>query len=109
VTQASHGKSELLVMFGGYGVDEAARKGRREQPAWGYQLRPVIFAPHRDNFETTLMADHAGTSRVRAVLWIVYMPSFGSLAWQPDGTPEHPPNAVWFERREFEATVRVDP
>jgi predicted RNA-binding Zn-ribbon protein involved in translation (DUF1610 family) len=109
ITQASDGNSTLGVMFAGYAVDDGPLIDRAGGCVWAYQLRPGVLASYHDDFRSVLRAPHPGTARVRAVFWVIYQPSFNSLTWQPDGTPERPPKAAWYERRELEATVRVDP
>ncbi|MBM4109009.1 MAG: hypothetical protein FJ255_09425 [Phycisphaerae bacterium] len=107
MTRAAWGSA---LMFAGYAVgDEEALLGRHPELVWAHELGPGGFLRHRDVLAHTLRADHRGATRVRAVYWVVYQPSFwDDSAWRPDGTPVAPSGATWFERVELEKTVRVE-
>ena len=111
VTHVANGSGVYFgVMFGGYAIgDDAPHAGRRYATLWDYEIRPDVFAAHRDVLEQALQADHPGAIRVRAVLWVVYQSSLREeLQWQADGTPLRPGTAKWFERIELEGTVRAE-
>lgn len=109
ITQASSGNSPMVVMFAGYAVNDGPLVNRAADPVWAYKLHPSVLASYHDDFQAALDAPSPGPARVRAVFWVIYQPSFNTLHWQPDGTPERPANTPWYERRELEATVQVDP
>ncbi len=96
------------LFFAGYSAGE--QRGRREgRTLWAYQLRPDVFATHRDAEAWDFYNHEPGEVRVRVEYWLVYLPSFmEQLSWLPDGTPARPANAAWFERVTLEKTVRVE-
>lgn len=99
----------LAVMFGGYVVgDDPELRGRREDPAWCYELRPRGFGNRAEDFGLSVVAPRSGLCRVRAVYRVIYHPLFWSTTWKPDGTPERPARASLFERFELERTVLVE-
>ena len=98
------------VMFGGYRVGDATQAvGRQNATTWAHELRPRVFANYTEMFAQTVTAKERGELRVKVEYWVVYLPSFmETLEWQADGTPEKPPTALWFERRELEGVVKVE-
>ncbi|MGQ0626649.1 MAG: hypothetical protein ACT4PL_00935 [Phycisphaerales bacterium] len=94
------------IIFGGYSIDGREPVGRQGKIVWAHEMLPGVLQRSREVMVERVTAARAGEVRVRAVLWVVYTNGFwDDMKWQEDGTPTKPTGAVWFEEREFEATV----
>jgi hypothetical protein len=109
VTCGAEGTARMGIMFAGYTLDDGPPQGREEKMVWEFDLRPEFHTTLRDCVPQTLRADHPGTLHLRAVYWLIYLPQFQDSTWQPDGQPAPIPSARWFERREVERLIKVEP